>query len=91
MSGQVKENTRDSVILNLTLTKNGTGEVTIDSAKYTPIYTFKSGAPIKQYKVLDIKKAMDSFVIGNKYISVDAYNVIKNEYNKIKATVGEEW
>lgn len=91
VSGQVKENTRDSIILNLTLTKKGTGEVTIDSAKYTPIYTYKSGAALKQYKVLNIKKALDAFDAGNKYISESDYNLLTREYNKILSTVGEEW
>lgn len=91
MSGQVKENTRDSIILNLTITKKGTGEVTIDSAKYTPIYTYKSGAEIKQYKVLDIKKAIDNFDNENRYISNIDYDIIKKEYNKIISIVGSEW
>ena len=53
VSGQVKENTKNSIILNLTITKKGTGEVTIDSANYTPIYTYKSSGSKKRYKVLD--------------------------------------
>ena len=82
VSGQVKENTRNSIILNLTITKKGTGEVVIDSAKYTPIYTYKSGASKKQYRVLNIKKAMDSN---------GSFEYLKREYNKIVATVGNEW
>lgn len=91
VSGQVKENTRDSIILNLSITKKGTGEVTVDSAKYTPIYTYKSGASKKQYKVLDIKKALDNFNNGNKYISENDYNTIKKEYDKILSIVGPEF
>ena len=91
VSGQVKENTRDSIILNLSITKKGTGEVTVDSAKYTPIYTYKSGASKKQYKVLDIKKALDNFNNGNKYITQNDYNTIKKEYDKILSIVGPEF
>ena len=91
VSGQVKENTRDSIILNLTITKKGTGEVVVNNAKYTPIYTYKSGAPLKQYKVLDIKKAIDEFDNGNKYISEADYNLLKREYDKILGIVGQEF
>ena len=91
VSGQVKENTRDSIILNLKITKKGTGEVSVDSAKYTPIYTYKSNSELKKYKILNIKKALDSFDLGNKYITENDYNVLKNEYNKIKSIVGLEY
>ena len=91
VSGQVKENTRNSIILNLTITKKGTGEVLVDSVKYTPIYTYKSEASTKKYKVLNIKKALDNYENGNGYISDDNYNLLKKEYNKILSTVGEEW
>ena len=75
----------------MTLTKKGTGEVTIDSAKYTPIYTYKSGSALKQFKVLNIKNALDAYVAGNAYISEGDYQVLTKEYNKIIATVGDEW
>ena len=91
MSGQVKENTRDSIILNLSITKKGTGEVVVDSAKYTPIYTYTSGASKRRYKVLDIKKAIDNFNNGNRYISDSDYNLLSTEYNKILSQVGPEF
>lgn len=91
VSGQVKENTRDSIILNLTITKKGTGEVVVDSAKYTPIYTYKSGAASKKYKVLDIKKALDSYDQGAGYISAGDYDLLTKDYNKITSIVGPEF
>ena len=91
MSGQVKENTRDSIILNLTLTKKGTGEITIDKVKYIPIYTYKkANGTLQRYKVLDIKKALDAYNNGNKYITSDEYNLLIKEYNKIISTMGDE-
>ena len=88
VSGQVKENTRDSIILNLTITKKGTGEVVIDSAEYTPIYTYKGNTNLKRYKVLNIKKALDAYDSGNGYISSEDYTLLKKEYEKIINTVG---
>lgn len=92
VSGQVKENTRDSIILNLNITKRGTGDITIDNATYTPIYTYKkSSGTVNRYEVLDIKKALDNFDNGNYVISSDEYNMLKSEYNKIVTTVGSEF
>ena len=91
VSGQVKENTRDSIILNLSITKKGTGEVKINSVKYTPIYTYKSGASLRQFKVLNIKKALDAFEVKNKYITEKDYTLLTKEYNKILSTVGPEY
>jgi poly-gamma-glutamate synthesis protein (capsule biosynthesis protein) len=88
VSGQVKEGTRDSIILNLTVTKKGTGEVVIDNANYTPIYTYKSDENSHKYKVLNIKRAIDSYNQGNKYISASDYEILTSEYNKIISTVG---
>ena len=43
MSGQTKENTRNSVILNIDITKNGeTGETKLNKVEYIPIYMYKS-------------------------------------------------
>ena len=91
VSGQVKENTRDSIILNLSIIKKGSGEVEVSSAKYIPIYTYKSGASKKQYKVLNIKKALNFFDSGNKYITQGDYDTIKREYDKILSIVGSEF
>lgn len=91
VSGQVYENTRDSIILDLTITKKGTGEVVVESGKYTPIYTYRSSASKRKFKILDIKKALDQFDLGNKYISESDYNLLKREYEKINSLVGPEF
>ncbi len=91
MSGQVYENTRDSIILDLTITKKGTGEVVVESGKYTPIYTYRSSASKRKFKILDIKKALDQFDLGNKYISESDYNLLKREYEKINSLVDPEF
>ena len=58
MSGQVKEGTRDSIILNLDIKKSGeTGKTTISKVDYIPIYMYKSpNVSIKRYKILDLEK-----------------------------------
>lgn len=93
MSGQVKENTKDSIILNLTITKSGeTGVITIDSATYTPIYMYKSATEtIRKYKILDIEKTIDNFENGNPTVTQTEYEMLKKEYEKITSIVGTEF
>ena len=91
ISGQVKQNTRNSIILNLKITKNEqTGKISIDSVKYTPIYMYKSSAKSKAYKLLDIEDTIlkyDNEI--NTSIGSTTYNTLKTELNKIKKTMGE--
>ena len=90
MSGQVKENTKNSIILNLDITKNGeTGKITIDKVEYIPIYMYKSTTgTVRRYKILDIEKSISDYKSGkNQSIGQSAYNTIKKELVKIKDTL----
>lgn len=87
MSGQVKENTRNSVILNLQITKNGeTGKISIDNINYIPIYMYKAATgSVQRYRILDIEKSIENYETGkNTSIGQIAYNTIKKELVKIK-------
>ena len=91
MSGQTKENTRDSIILNLDITKNGkTGKVSFDNVEYIPIYMYKSQTgKIHRYKILDIEKSIANYESGQDVsIGQATYRLLKNELNKIKSTFG---
>lgn len=92
MSGQTKENTRSSVILNIDITKSGeTGKTKLNKVEYTPIYMYKSStARVHKYKILDIEKTLSNFESGiDKTIGQTTYTNLKNELNKIRKTVGE--
>lgn len=90
MSGQVKENTKNSIILNLKITKHGdTGKITIDSANYVPIYMYKRTSGTQRYKILDIAKTMSEYESGQAIVTSSEYETLKVEYNKIISTVGE--
>ena len=90
MSGQSKTNTRNSVILNLTFTKNSeTGKTTIDSASYVPIYTYKAPSGTQRYRVLDIEKTIQNYESGNKYVNQATYSILKNELTYVKNLMGE--
>ena len=90
MSGQVKENTRNSIILNLQITKNGeTGKISIDNINYIPIYMYKATTgSVQRYRILDIEKSIKDYESGkNISIGQTAYNTIKKELVKIKQTM----
>lgn len=83
ISGQVKENTKNSIILDLSLTKHTEGYISIDKVEYTPIYCFSNSSKPKNYKVLDIRKSISEYEAGNKNISNSTYNTLKKELIKI--------
>lgn len=84
MSGQDKENTRNSIILNLEIIKNGeTEKISIGNISYIPIYTFTS-PKYKNYKVLDIQKAINNYESGiDTSIGEYNYNLLKSELTKV--------
>lgn len=89
---QNAENTRNSIILNLDITKHSDGKITIDKANYIPIYMYK-GAPgkLRRMKVLDIQKSINNYENGiDTTIGQSTYNDLKVQLEKIKNIVGPE-
>ena len=59
---QNAENTRNSIILNLTITKHADEKISIDKVEYTPIYMYKNpNLSIRKMKVLDIEKTISDY------------------------------
>ena len=57
ISAQKDKYTKDSIILNLKITKHSQGNITIDSYDYTPIYMQDNGANAKnRYELVDLEK-----------------------------------
>lgn len=84
MSGQVIENTRNSIILNLQITKHNDDKITIDSYDYIPIYMLDKGnGKSERYKILDIDKYILEYENGNSDISENLYNTLKKSKDKI--------
>ena len=87
MSGQIKEGTRRSIILNLEIKKDWKTKTNkIESITYTPIYMAKSG----KYKIMDIENEIQKYKNGNQVISNDMYQLLKNELNAVYNTMGDE-
>ena len=91
-SAQTQEYTRDTLILNVEIRKNGqTGEITIDKATYTPVYVYDNGSNAKdRYELLDIENIISEYENRNSQYSESMYNLMKSELKKITEIVGPE-
>lgn len=88
MSGQVIENTMNTIILQLQITKHSNNSITIDSVKYVPIFMYDKGAgQEKRYKILDINKTLKAYENGDKTITDGLYNRLKAAKTKIESIV----
>ena len=87
---QNAENTRNSIILNLDITKNSDGKISIDKVDYVPIYMYKnSNLSIRKMKLLDIEKSISDYESGSDTsISSSTYNLLKNELKNIEEIIG---
>lgn len=60
ISGQVKENTKESIILNMNIVKNGkTGRISINNINYVPIHMAKNN----KYKLENVENSKGSYGI----------------------------
>lgn len=89
---QKDEITRDSAILNLNITKNVDGKISINKVDYVPIYMYKnSNAKSHKFKILDIEKSIAKYEAGDtSSISPAVYNNLKTQLEKIKSILGDE-
>ena len=90
IADQNAENTRNSVILNLTITKHTDGKITIDKADYVPIYMYKNTSlKTKKMKLIDINKAITNYESGTDIsIGEKLYSTLKSEKESIVSILG---
>ncbi len=90
IADQNAEYTRDSIVLNLDITKHIDGTITIDNYEYVPIYMYKDSSKSKQkMKLLDINKTIYNYEnYLDTSISESLYNTLKNELSKIQNILG---
>ena len=83
MAAQNKENTRNSIILNLSITKHGnTNKITIDDISYVPIYMY-SYPTYNNYKILDINNTLSQYNNGETPLPNNPSLILKNELQSI--------
>ena len=94
VSGQIYANTKSTVILNIQITKENDGKITIDNITYTPVYLYDKGSSAKsrtRYTLMDIEKSIADYENGeDNSISKSLYNTLKDELANIQKTVGKE-
>ncbi len=94
---QNAENTRNSIILNLKITKHVDGKVSVDSANYVPIYMYKeNSSKSRKMKLLDIEKSIEAYDLSvlngvTPSFSKSFYDNLKLQLNKINNIVGPEF
>ena len=92
LADQNKNYTRDSAILNLNITKNDEGKISINAATYTPTYIYKDTSKnSKKFRIVNLKNSIDSYDAGyDTNIGKNVYNTFKNELNNIRKLLGDE-
>lgn len=84
VSGQTKEYTNLSVILDLKITKHAKGGITIDDVDYTPIYVdMRSASTDERFKILNIRDSIEAYENGDTSISKTLYNKLTSSLVKI--------
>lgn len=89
---QRDEITRDSAILNLNITKQLDGSISINKIEYVPIYMYKNpNVKTHKFKILDIQKSIAQYDSGDtSTISASLYKNLKVQLDKIKSILGDE-
>ena len=91
ISAQKDKYTKDSIILNLKITKHSQGNITIDSYDYTPIYMQDNGAnATNRYELVDLTKKIKDYENGDKSITSTAYKTYVTELKNVKTALGED-
>ena len=94
VSGQIYANTKSTVILDIQITKNPEGKISIDTVNYTPVYLYDKGSNAKsrtRYTLMDIEKSIRDYENGeDNSITKSLYNTLKDELESIKKHIGKE-
>lgn len=93
MSGQNANYTRQSVILDIQLTKKGKdNSISIDTVKYTPIYMYNiyAGKSMNRFKIMDIEEEIKKYDEGDTSIGAQLYNTLVSELDHVYKVVGNE-
>lgn len=91
ISGQKKENTKNTIILDLQITKNTEGKISIDKVEYTPLYVYDKGVgQAHRFKILDIRKTLANYKNGSDTsIGASMYKTLQAELAKIEKIMGD--
>lgn len=91
ISDQNAKNTRNSIILNLTITKHVDGSVSVDKTESIPIYMYKdTSLKTRKMKLLDINKQISNYENGFEgAVDKKVYDLLKTELSQLRKTIKE--
>lgn len=91
-SAQTFENTRNSAIFNIKISKNlDTNKVSVDEITYFPTYCYDNGEDKKdRYEILDLNGIIESYEKGETTWSKEMYDFAKTESERAKNIIGPE-
>ena len=87
---QYKEDYRNSILLNISVTKHKeTGGITIDAVRYMPINFYDFNYESRKYRVIDINSALSAYDDGNRETidSPELYDYLKAQAQNIKNSI----
>lgn len=89
-SAQTFPNTRNTLILDVKIRKDGaTGKISIDHAKYAPVYDYDNGVNAKdRYELLDLNGIIESYESGETTWSKSMYDLAVTEKARTESIVG---
>ena len=92
LADQSKKYSRSSAILNLNITKNEAGKISINTAKYTPIYMFKDDSKsTNKFKIINLKNTIAAYEAGyTEGINQSTYSTLKTELSSVQTLLGDE-
>ncbi len=91
VSGQIKEHTKSTAILDMQIRKVGaTGKIEIDSVDYIPVYCYDKGAGVRnRYELIDIRAAIEAYDSGDtSKVNASLYRTLKAELANIEKVLG---
>ncbi len=85
ISNQQDLGTRDTVILDIQITKNGeTNKITIDNVDFVPVFNYNKGSGTSdRYRLIDLNTTLKEYEDGTSDISQTLYNTFKAAYDRI--------
>ncbi len=92
-SNQRDENTRNTAIFNIDVKKDGkTGNVSIESVTYIPLYMYiKEAGAKKRYQLLDLNEIVRSYEAGENTWSESMYKLALKERERCIRLIGPEY
>ena len=85
ISNQQDIGTRDTVILDIQITKAGeTGDLTIDKVDFVPVFNYNKGSGTSdRYRLIDLNTTLKEYEDGTSDISQTLYNTFKSAFDRI--------